>query len=80
MAKSSSQFGGKGHSEFTMQTKCADREAFPIVTNTKTEEDKCSETKKEKGKITMMIRRGKNRKVSKNAFFCERILLKLYRM
>ena len=25
--------------------------AFPIVTNTKTEEDKCSETKKGKGKI-----------------------------
>ena len=66
--------------EDSMQTKCADREAFPIVTNTKTEEDKCSETKKEKGKITMMIRRGKNRKFSKNAFFCELILLKLYRM
>ena len=48
-----------------MQTKCANREAFPIVTNTKTEEDKCSETKKGKGKITMMKRRGGNRKVSK---------------
>ena len=32
--------------------------------------------KKEKGKITMMIRRGKNRIVSKNAFFCERIYYK----
>ena len=35
--------------------------------STKTVEDKCSETKKGKGKIKMMIRRGKNRKVSKNA-------------
>ena len=64
--------------EDSIQTKCANREAFPIVTSTKTVEDKCSETEKEKGKITMMTRRGKNRKVSKNAFFCERILLKLY--
>ena len=31
-----------------VQTKCANREAFPIVTNTKTVEDKCSETKKKK--------------------------------
>ena len=37
------------------------------MTSTKTVEDKCSETKKGKGKIKMMIRRGKNRKVSKNA-------------
>ena len=44
-----------------------EREAFPIVTSAKTVEDKCSETKKGKGKIKMMIRRGKNRKVSKNA-------------
>ena len=44
-----------------------EREAFPIVTSTKTVEDKCSETKKGKGKIKIMIRRGKNRKVSKNA-------------
>ena len=64
--------------EDSIQTKCANREAFPNVTNTKTVEDKFSETKKEKGKITMVMRRGKNRKVSKNAFFCERILLKLY--
>ena len=63
--------------EDSIQTKCANREAFAIVTSTKTVEDKCSETKKEKGKITM-VRRGKNRKVRKNAFFCERILLKLY--
>ena len=62
--------------EDSIQTKCANREAFPIVTNTKTEEDKCSETKKGKGKITMMKRRGKKRKVSKNAFFCERIYYK----
>ena len=34
--------------EDSMQTKCASREAFPIVTNTKTVEDKCSETKKKK--------------------------------
>ena len=44
-----------------------EREAFPIVTSAKTVEDKCSETKKGKGKIKMMIRRGKNRKFSKNA-------------
>ena len=30
------------------------------MTSTKTVEDKCSETKKGKGKIKMMIRRGKN--------------------
>ena len=46
--------------EDTMQTKCANWEAFPIVTSTKTVEDKCSETKKGIGKITMLIRRGKN--------------------
>ena len=37
------------------------------MTSTKTVEDKCSELKKGKWKIKMMIRRGKNRKVSKNA-------------
>ena len=36
--------------EDSMQTKCANREAFPIVTNTKTVEDKFSETKKKKRK------------------------------
>ena len=45
--------------EDTMQTKCANWEAFPIVTSTKAVEDKCSETKKGIGKITMLIRRGK---------------------
>ena len=45
--------------EDTMQTKCANWEASPIVTSTKTVEDKCSETKKGIGKITMLIRRGK---------------------
>ena len=54
--------------EDSIQTKCANREAFPIVTNTKTVEDKCSETKKEKGKITMVMSGVKIEKSAKTHF------------
>ena len=52
-----------------MQTKCLNREAFSIVTGTKSVEDKCSETRKRKKKDNNDDKMGVNKEKSAKTHF-----------